>query len=278
MRRVQEGIISTKNGDKTFEEIYGNGMETTADDEVNASRYSQCFESIARGAGAKRLQEAEAKKGSKMYDKGFDYDASSDYIPDFKNAQEKADWTAGVKASKEKKVEKKVEKKDEKKKKVKETKIFGQPLENVEFKDTSSFVRGLISLKNSFYNLVVDENLDVINYLMTSTYPFDKSFDEVSYEVSDWVDNVVEELTSYGNKVSKDEMNLHEAYVRKTQDEWIVEGFYEGRWEELTSEENRLDAIAQRKCYDENERGVSHRVRKIKVKIDESTGILKKMF
>lgn len=36
--------------------------------------------------------------GSKMYDRGLEYTASSDYIPDFKTKQEKVDWEAGLKA------------------------------------------------------------------------------------------------------------------------------------------------------------------------------------
>lgn len=57
------------------------------------------------------------------------------------------------------------------------------------------------------------------------------------------------------------------AYQRKTRDVWEVQGFYYETWERLTTEETRSEAIAQKKGYDENERGVSHRIKKVREKL-----------
>lgn len=54
------------------------------------------------------------------------------------------------------------------------------------------------------------------------------------------------------------------AYQRKTRDVWEVQGFYYGTRERLTTEETRSEAIAQKKGYDDNERGVSHRIKKVR--------------
>lgn len=59
------------------------------------------------------------------------------------------------------------------------------------------------------------------------------------------------------------------AYQRKTRDVWEVQGFYFGEWERLTTEETRGEAVAQRKCYDENERGVPHRIKKVREMIEK---------
>jgi len=57
------------------------------------------------------------------------------------------------------------------------------------------------------------------------------------------------------------------AYQRKTRDVWDVQGFYYRTWERLTTEETKSEAIAQKKCYDDNERGVSHRIKKVREKL-----------
>lgn len=57
------------------------------------------------------------------------------------------------------------------------------------------------------------------------------------------------------------------AYQRKTKDVWEVQGFYYGEWERLTTEETRSEAAAQKKCYDENERGVPHRIKKVRERL-----------
>lgn len=57
------------------------------------------------------------------------------------------------------------------------------------------------------------------------------------------------------------------AYQRKTKDVWEVQGFYYGEWERLATEETRNEASAQKKCYDENERGVPHRIKKVRERL-----------
>lgn len=57
------------------------------------------------------------------------------------------------------------------------------------------------------------------------------------------------------------------AYQRKTKDVWEVQGFYYGEWECLTTEETRSEAIAQKKCYDENERGFPHRIKQVRERL-----------
>lgn len=57
------------------------------------------------------------------------------------------------------------------------------------------------------------------------------------------------------------------AYQRKTRDVWKVQGFYYGEWERLTTEETRSEAIAQKKCYDENEREFPHRIKKVRERL-----------
>lgn len=58
-------------------------------------------------------------------------------------------------------------------------------------------------------------------------------------------------------------------YVRKTHDEWAVQGLYCGEWETLFTEETKAEAVTQKKCYDENERNIPHRIKKIRVKNGE---------
>lgn len=58
------------------------------------------------------------------------------------------------------------------------------------------------------------------------------------------------------------------AYQRKTRDVWEVQGLYCGEWERLTTEETRSEAVAQKKCYDENEQGVFHRTKKVRERIE----------
>jgi len=57
--RIKEGIISSENGDKSFDEIYGNGIETTPEDDINSSRYAHCFESVSIKSGKTKLNESE---------------------------------------------------------------------------------------------------------------------------------------------------------------------------------------------------------------------------
>lgn len=59
------------------------------------------------------------------------------------------------------------------------------------------------------------------------------------------------------------------SYQRKTRDVWEVQGFYCGEWECLTTEETRSEAVAQKKCYDENERSVPHRIKQVRERIGE---------
>ena len=61
-------------------------------------------------------------------------------------------------------------------------------------------------------------------------------------------------------------------YVRKTQDEYHVQGYYsrEFGWETVTTEATRPEALAMRKCYDENEPAIPHRIIKKRVKKEET--------
>ena len=52
-------------------------------------------------------------------------------------------------------------------------------------------------------------------------------------------------------------------YVRKTRDEYTIEGNYGYGWEEDTYKEAR----EMLRCYNENEIGYPHRIRKHRVKI-----------
>lgn len=56
-RRIREGIISTKDGEKTFDELYGTGIATDDSDFENARMFAHCFEAIATKAVAPRLRE-----------------------------------------------------------------------------------------------------------------------------------------------------------------------------------------------------------------------------
>lgn len=52
--------------------------------------------------------------------------------------------------------------------------------------------------------------------------------------------------------------------------EYEVQGYYEAYgWEMLTTEETEQEAIDMKKCYDENEPFIRHRVKRITV-IDDS--------
>ena len=59
------------------------------------------------------------------------------------------------------------------------------------------------------------------------------------------------------------------AYVRKTRDEFELQGAYGQGWECLTTEDSMRAAIEQRKCYRENEGG-SYRIVTRRVRIDAS--------
>lgn len=57
-------------------------------------------------------------------------------------------------------------------------------------------------------------------------------------------------------------------YIRKTYDEWEIQGFYNGQWECVTSESNRKDARERLKEYRNNEK-CSFRIVKKRVKIKQ---------
>jgi len=59
------------------------------------------------------------------------------------------------------------------------------------------------------------------------------------------------------------------AYKRKTEDEYNIEGYYQGQWETVTCEETRTAAKEQIKCYRENEPGTAFRIKKSRVKISQ---------
>ncbi len=60
-------------------------------------------------------------------------------------------------------------------------------------------------------------------------------------------------------------------YVRKTRDEYVIEGYYgsECGWEEVTSEDTYCKAHEMLRCYNENEALYPHRIRKRRVKIEK---------
>jgi hypothetical protein len=60
-------------------------------------------------------------------------------------------------------------------------------------------------------------------------------------------------------------------YKRKTIDEWHIQGNYSPQYgyETVTIEESFKAAKVQVKCYRDNERNVSFRIKKIRVKIEE---------
>ena len=56
-------------------------------------------------------------------------------------------------------------------------------------------------------------------------------------------------------------------YVRKIRDEYTIEGNYGYGWEEVTSDDTYKEAREMLRCYNENEIGYPHRIRKHRVKI-----------
>jgi len=56
-------------------------------------------------------------------------------------------------------------------------------------------------------------------------------------------------------------------YIRKTEDEWEIQGDYGFGYECVTTETNRQDARAQIKYYRESEPGISFRIIKQRVPI-----------
>ena len=59
------------------------------------------------------------------------------------------------------------------------------------------------------------------------------------------------------------------AYKRKTKDEYELYGNYGYGWDYILTEDDRLEAKKQLKCYNENEPGVPHKIIKRRVKIEE---------
>ena len=47
--------------------------------------------------------------------------------------------------------------------------------------------------------------------------------------------------------------------------EWEVQGLYSGCWECLATEPTKNEAISQKQCYDENEQGIPHRIKRVSV-------------
>lgn len=57
------------------------------------------------------------------------------------------------------------------------------------------------------------------------------------------------------------------AYVRKTEDEYEIQGCYHPYgWEYVTTETTRKDAREQIKCYRANEPGIAFKIVKLRVK------------
>lgn len=62
------------------------------------------------------------------------------------------------------------------------------------------------------------------------------------------------------------------AYIRKTRDEFEVQGYYAHGWECLTCEESMRAAIEQKRCYRENEGG-SYRIVARRVPIEGNSHV-----
>lgn len=58
------------------------------------------------------------------------------------------------------------------------------------------------------------------------------------------------------------------AYKRKTQDEYQIHGFYKHGWEEITAYNKYSDAKTDIKLYRENEPGISFKIIKKRIKIE----------
>ncbi len=58
------------------------------------------------------------------------------------------------------------------------------------------------------------------------------------------------------------------AYQRKTRDEFIVEGYFERQWEEVTAEDTKKEILARLKEYRANDPQHQYRWRVRRVKIE----------
>ena len=56
-------------------------------------------------------------------------------------------------------------------------------------------------------------------------------------------------------------------YIRKTTDEYEIQGYYAHGWECVTTEETWKAAKAQLACYRANEKGTAFRVKKLRVRV-----------
>ena len=56
--RIKEGIVSNKDGEKTFDQVYANGIDLDEQDEMFAKQFSHCFESARGKNESPRLTEA----------------------------------------------------------------------------------------------------------------------------------------------------------------------------------------------------------------------------
>ena len=53
-------------------------------------------------------------------------------------------------------------------------------------------------------------------------------------------------------------------YIRKTVDNYEVQGYYYGQWERLTTEETLKAAKETLKDYNDNEINIAHRIKKVR--------------
>lgn len=56
------------------------------------------------------------------------------------------------------------------------------------------------------------------------------------------------------------------AYQRKTRDEFHTQGLYFGVWETVTIDETMAEARQMLKDYNDNEPGIPHRIKKVRVR------------
>lgn len=59
-------------------------------------------------------------------------------------------------------------------------------------------------------------------------------------------------------------------YKRKTEDEYQVHGFYSGTWEEVTCEDNRMEALKRLCEYRANEPGTAFKLVKRRIKLSDT--------
>jgi hypothetical protein len=68
--------------------------------------------------------------------------------------------------------------------------------------------------------------------------------------------------------LTKTESGHSMAYKRKTETVWGIFGFYDGEWEEVTTEISWRQAMVNVKLYRENEKGTSFKIKRYRIKVE----------